>query len=87
MGRIVLWEREKVIQRMKGSLLLPERRPRIYVENDFPLSDILLAFYKDAEINSDICTEESLRTLHGEYCLGHPGFSLSIETLERFKSV
>lgn len=81
MGRIVLWEREKVIQRMKGSLLLPERRPRIYVENDFPLSDILLAFYKDAEINSDICTEESLHTLHGEYCLGHPGFSLSIEKM------
>lgn len=80
-SKIQLWDNNRILKQITLCQSMSSGQHRNPSEELFPLEDILMEFYRDAEIGIDFHSMDNLSRLYQEYCKEQGNLSLSLAQL------
>lgn len=81
MIKIQLWDNNKIVRKIALCQNKPSGIRRDTSEEKFPLEDILMEFYKNAEIGTDFHSMDNLLRLYQQYCAEQGKLKLTLNQL------
>ena len=83
MNKLAIWNKETIMDKIALCTLKRDQYSSSYNMTNFPLSDILKDFYRDAELLEDFYSLENLKLLYTEYKKECENTSFTIDQLEQ----
>lgn len=83
MNKLAIWNKEMILDKIALCTLQKEQKSSSYSMTNFPLSDILKDFYRDADLSEDFYSMGNLKLLYNEYIKECKNTSFTLELLQQ----